>query len=61
MKSIFVVVWKYYDGSGSEVIKAFSDENLARGLLSILKAHADLSKDYFITKSILDESPSLTS
>jgi hypothetical protein len=40
-KEIFVLIWKYYDGSDSGVIRAYADEERAKADLEMLRKHCD--------------------
>jgi hypothetical protein len=41
MKEIFVIIWKYYDGSDSGVIRAYADEERAKADLEMFRKHCD--------------------
>jgi hypothetical protein len=41
IKEIFVVIWKYYDGSDAGVIRAYANEERAKADLAMLRKHCD--------------------
>lgn len=50
--TVFVVTWRYADGSGSGFVRAFLERDQAELVMTILREHGDTMKTF-----ALDEAP----
>lgn len=50
--NIWVVIWKYADGSGFGIVRAFEDQAGAEDLLKMLREHSE-SRAFLIEQVVL--------
>ena len=55
MKTIFVITWKYIDGSGYGTVRAYELRQTAESDLQLLVAHGDGMKDFKIEEILFND------
>lgn len=56
MEKIYVILWKYSDGSNSGAVRAYTTREEADKTMQLLNDHGDSGKNFYVTEMLLFDS-----
>lgn len=48
METIYLILWKYNDGSGSGAVRAYTTQDEADKTMLLLNEHGDIGKNFYV-------------